>query len=239
MSKRRKPKKRPSKAMAKTGGADSAKRIPRRGIMFVVSSPSGAGKTTLTRNLVNSDGNLELSISVTTRPRRPSEVDGVHYHFITKQKFAEMRRANELLEFAKVHGNFYGTPRGPVEHALAAGKDVLFDIDWQGAKQLYEKMRTDVVSVFVLPPSAKELKARLERRAEDSAEVIARRLKNAAQEILHWVEYDHLVVNRDLNEAYGELRHILRSERAKRVRRRKFVKATAKLLADLKSITGG
>lgn len=236
--KQRKSPRRPVRSTSRKPAAE-AKRQPRRGIMFVVSSPSGAGKTTLTRNLVNSDGNLELSISVTTRARRPSEVDGVHYHFITKQKFMEMRREGGLLEFAKVHDNFYGTPRAPVEQALAAGKDVLFDIDWQGAKQLYEKMRTDVVSVFVLPPSAKELKARLERRAEDSADVIARRLKNAAQEILHWEEYDHLVVNRDLNEAYGELRNILRSERAKRMRRRKFVKATAKLLADLKSITGG
>jgi guanylate kinase len=204
--------------------------------MFVISSPSGAGKTTLTRNLVNADRNLDLSISVTTRPRRPSEVHGQHYHFISKQKFDAMRRAGDLLEFAEVHGNHYGTPRRPVEKALEAGRDVLFDIDWQGAKQLYEKMRTDVVSVFVLPPSARELKTRLERRAEDSQDVIARRLKNAAKEISHWTEYDHLVVNRDLNEAYDELRNILRTERAKRIRRRKFVKATAKLLADLKKI---
>jgi guanylate kinase len=205
--------------------------------MLVVSSPSGAGKTTLTRHLVNSDGNLDLSISVTTRERRPSEVDGVHYHFITKQKFMEMRRNGELLEFAKVHGNFYGTPRKPVEKALIKGRDVLFDIDWQGAKQLYEKLRTDVVSVFVLPPSVKELRTRLERRAEDSTEVIAKRLKNAIHEIMHWTEYDHLVVNRDLNTAYDELRNILRSERAKRLRRRRFVSATSKLLTDLKAMT--
>ncbi|HVX99879.1 MAG TPA: guanylate kinase [Pseudorhodoplanes sp.] len=215
----------------------STTRQPRRGIMFVISSPSGAGKTTLTRNLVNADRNLDLSISVTTRPRRPSEVDGVHYHFISTREFERMRRSGDLLEYAKVHGNYYGTPRRPVEKALAAGRDILFDIDWQGAKQLYEKMRTDVVSIFVLPPSARELKARLERRAEDSDEVIARRLRNAAQEILHWTEYDHLVVNRDLNEAFSELRHILRSERAKRRQRRKFLKATEKLLADLKKIT--
>lgn len=215
----------------------SRKRRPRRGIMFVVSSPSGAGKTTLTRNLVNGDGNLDLSISVTTRQQRPSEIKGVHYRFISQQEFARMRKAGELLEYAKVHGNYYGTPRRPVEKALAEGRDVLFDIDWQGAKQLYEKMRTDVVSVFVLPPSAKELKSRLERRAEDSNDVISRRLRNAAEEIQHWTEYDHLVVNRDLNEAYDELRNILRTERAKRIRRRKFIKATAKLLADLKKIT--
>jgi guanylate kinase len=217
----------------------NSKRQPRRGIMFVVSSPSGAGKTTLTRSLVDADRNLDLSISVTTRPKRPSELRGVHYHFISKQKFDAMRRAGDLLEFAEVHGNYYGTPRKPVEKALAEGRDVLFDIDWQGAKQLYEKMRTDVVSVFVLPPSAKELKSRLERRAEDSGDVIARRLKNAAKEIQHWTEYDHLVVNRDLNEAYDQLRNILRTERAKRNRRRRFVKATARLLEDLKAITRG
>src|SRR5690348_9047334 len=156
--------------------------MKRRGIMFVVSSPSGAGKTTLTSNLVNVDRYVMLSISVTTRQKRASEVHGQHYHFISKQEFSRMRRAGELLEFAKVHGNYYGTPRKPVEKALAAGHDVLFDIDWQGAKQLYEKMRADVVSVFVLPPTARELKARLERRAEDSGDIINRRLRNAATE---------------------------------------------------------
>ncbi|MBV8792189.1 MAG: guanylate kinase, partial [Pseudolabrys sp.] len=147
----------------------------RRGIMFVVSSPSGAGKTTLTRSLIEKDRNLKLSISVTTRPKRPSEVDGVHYHFISRRQFAAMRRKGELLEFAKVHGNYYGTPRRPVERTLAASHDMLFDIDWQGTQQLYGKMRADVVSVFVLPPSARELKARLERRAQDSSETIRRR----------------------------------------------------------------
>ena len=212
----------------------SGKRRPRRGIMFVVSSPSGAGKTTLTRNLVNADRNLDLSISVTTRPRRASEVDGVHYHFITRQNFAAMRRPCSLLEIANEHGNYYGTPRRPVEKALAAGRDVLFDIDWQGAKQLYEKMRADVVSVFVLPPSARELKARLERRAEDSADVIRRRLRNAATEIPHWAEYDYVLINRDLDRSYRDLRHILAAERAKRRGRARFVKATARLLSDLK-----
>jgi guanylate kinase len=208
----------------------------RRGIMFVVSSPSGAGKTTLTRNLVNADRNLQLSISVTTRKRRPSEVDGVHYHFISKPKFAGMRRSGELLESANVHGNFYGTPRRPVEKALNAGHDVLFDIDWQGAQQLYEKMRADVVSVFVLPPSARELKARLERRAEDSGEVIRRRLKNAAKEIPHWAEYDYVLINRDLDRSYRDLRSILRAERAKRRGRARFAKATRRLLAELKKL---
>jgi guanylate kinase len=209
----------------------------RRGIMFVVSSPSGAGKTTLTRNLVNADRNLTLSISVTTRPRRASEVDGVHYRFISKSKFTAMRRSGELLESANVHGNFYGTPRRPVEKALNAGNDVLFDIDWQGAKQLYEKMRADVVSVFVLPPSARELKSRLERRAEDSADVIRRRLRNAAQEIPHWAEYDYVLINRDLDRSFRDLRHILAAERAKRRGRARFVKATPRLLAQLKNFT--
>jgi len=204
--------------------------------MLVVSSPSGAGKTTLTRNLVNADRNLKLSISVTTRPRRPSEVDGVHYHFISRERFSQMRRAGDLLEFAKVHGNFYGTPRKPVEKALAAGHDVLFDIDWQGAQQLYEKMRADVVSVFVLPPSARELKARLERRAEDSEEIIRRRLKNAAKEIPHWAEYDYVLINRDLDRSFRDLRQILGAERTKRRGRAKFVKATQRLLADLRTI---
>lgn len=211
--------------------------MKRRGIMFVISSPSGAGKTTLTRNLVNADRNLTLSISVTTRARRPSEVNGVHYHFITRRAFARMRKWDKLLEFAKVHGNYYGTPRQPVERALARGKDVLFDIDWQGAQQLYAKMRADVVSVFVLPPSAHELKARLERRAEDSGETIRRRLKNAAKEIPHWAEYDYVLINRDLDRSYRDLRHILAAERTKRRGRAKFDAATRRLLADLKTIS--
>jgi guanylate kinase len=213
------------------------RRTGRRGIMFVISSPSGAGKTTLTRNLVDADRNLKLSISVTTRPRRPSEVDGLHYHFISRARFSKMRRTGELLEFARVHGNFYGTPRKPVDKALAAGFDVLFDIDWQGAQQLYEKMRADVVSVFVLPPSARELKARLERRAEDSAETIRRRLKNAAKEIPHWAEYDYVLINRDLDRSFRDLRHILAAERAKRRGRVKFANATRRLLAELRAVT--
>jgi guanylate kinase len=209
----------------------------RRGIMLVVSSPSGAGKTTLTRSLVEKDRNLKLSISVTTRPKRPSEVDGVHYNFISRSRFEAMRRAGELLEFAKVHGNLYGTPRRPVEKALEAGHDVLFDIDWQGAQQLYQKMRADVVSVFVLPPSARELKARLERRAQDSGDTIRKRLQNAANEIPHWAEYDYVLVNRDLDRSFQDLRGILTAERAKRRGRAKFVNATQRLLADLRKIS--
>jgi guanylate kinase len=211
--------------------------IARRGIMLVVSSPSGAGKTTLTRNLLEQEENVVLSISVTTRQRRPSEIDKVHYHFISQRQFDVMRDSGDLLEWAKVHGSFYGTPREPVERALADGKDVLFDIDWQGTQQLYDKMRDDVVSVFVLPPSAQELKARLERRAQDSPEAITRRLRNAAEEIPHWKEYDYILVNRDLDKSFARLRSILTAERLKRVSPPDLDRFIIKLLADLQKIT--
>jgi len=210
--------------------------IARRGIMLVVSSPSGAGKTTLTRNLLEQEENVSLSISVTTRARRASEIDGVHYHFIPRRRFESMRDADELLEWAEVHGNYYGTPREPVETALTAGRDMLFDIDWQGTQQLYAKMRADVVSVFVLPPSASELKARLERRAEDSGDVITRRLRNAAEEIPHWNEYDYVLVNRDLDKSFARLRAILTAERLKRVLKPNLHGFVAELLADLRKI---
>jgi guanylate kinase len=211
--------------------------IARRGIMLVVSSPSGAGKTTLTRNLLEQEENVSLSISVTTRVRRPSEIDGVHYHFISKRRFEAMRDSDELLESAEVHGNLYGTPREPVERALASGRDVLFDIDWQGTQQLYQKMRDDVVSVFVLPPSASELKIRLERRAEDTDETIVRRLRNAADEIPHWTEYDYVLVNRDLDKSFARLRAILTAERLKRVLLPELSNFVTNLLSDLKQIT--
>ena len=210
--------------------------IARRGMMLVVSSPSGAGKTTLTRKLLEQEENVALSVSVTTRARRPSEIDGVHYHFITRRRFEQMRDGGELLECAEVHGNYYGTPREPVETALGAGRDMLFDIDWQGTQQLYEKMRADVVSVFVLPPSAEELKHRLERRAEDSPDVIARRLENAAEEIPHWNEYDYVLVNRDLDKSFMRLRAILTAERLKRVLMPNLNSFVAELLADLRKI---
>jgi guanylate kinase len=184
--------------------------------MLVISSPSGAGKSTLTRSLIETEKGIHLSVSVTTRQRRPSEAEGVHYYFITKRKFSALRATGDLLESAQVHGNFYGSPRKPIERALAAGKDVLFDIDWQGAQQLYAKMRKDVVGVFVLPPSAAELKSRLERRAEDAGDVIARRLVNARNEIKHWDEYDHVIVNQDFDKAFGELKEILAHARARR-----------------------
>jgi len=211
--------------------------IARRGVLLIVSSPSGAGKTTLTRLLLDQEKKVSLSISVTTRERRTSEVDGVHYHFVSRRLFERMRDGGELLEWAEVHGNYYGTPREPVEAALAEGRDVLFDIDWQGTQQLYETMRSDVVSVFVLPPTAAELKARLERRAEDSAEIIARRLKNAADEIPHWEEYDYVLVNRDLDESLTRLRGILTAERLKRVRKPDIQEFVDGLLVELKSLT--
>ena len=210
--------------------------IRRRGIMLVLSSPSGAGKTTLPRNLLEQEENVALSISVATRPRRPSEIDGVHYHFVSKHQFEVMRDAGDLLEWAEVHGNFYGTPREPVVKALDEGRDVLFDIDWQGTQQLYAKMRDDVVSVFVLPPSADELKARLERRAEDSQKIIAQRLHNAIEEISHWREYDYILVNRDLDRSFARLRAILTAERLKRVKMIDLEGFADRLLADLKKL---
>ena len=210
--------------------------ISRRGIMLVLSSPSGAGKTTLTRNLLDQEQKVALSISVTTRERRHSEIEGVHYLFRNKRQFEVMRDSGELLEWAEVHGNYYGTPREPVEQALASGRDVLFDIDWQGTRQLLEKMRDDVVTVFVLPPSADELKARLERRAEDSASVIAHRLQNAVEEISHWREYDYILVNRDLNESFARLQAILTAERLKRVKMLDIEAFAEKLLSDLRKL---
>jgi len=210
--------------------------ISRRGIMLVLSSPSGAGKTTLSRNLLETEENVSLSISVTTRARRGSEIEGVHYHFVSRRRFESMRDSGDLLEWAEVHGNCYGTPREPVEIALAAGKDVLFDIDWQGTRQLLDRMRDDVVTVFVLPPSADELKARLERRAEDSRTIISQRLRNAIEEISHWREYDYILVNRDLDKSFARLRAILTAERLKRVKMIDLEPFADRLLADLKKL---
>ncbi|WP_181706885.1 guanylate kinase [Chthonobacter rhizosphaerae] len=209
-------------------------RVPmaRRGVMLVISSPSGAGKGTLSRLLLDTDRDITLSISVTTRERRPSEVDGVHYHFITPPLFHAMRDGGELLEWAEVHGNLYATPRPPVEKALAAGRDVLFDIDWQGAAQLREKMPDDVVSIFILPPTMAELKARLTRRAEDAADVIEKRLKNARSEIQQWPNFDYIVVNDDLQGAFGDLNAILRAERKKRARIAPGTEALVQRLLD-------
>ncbi|MFC3207809.1 guanylate kinase [Aquamicrobium soli] len=198
---------------------DAGSRIRRRGLMLVLSSPSGAGKSTIARNLIETDPGFELSVSVTTRPRRGSEIDGIHYHFRTQREFDIMRDNDELLEWAEVHGNFYATPREAAEKAMAEGRDMLFDIDWQGAKQLKEKMRGDIVSIFILPPSMKELKARLKRRAEDQEAAIETRLKNARTEIEHWTEYDFVVVNDDLDRAFSQVKAIVVAERLRRDRR--------------------
>jgi guanylate kinase len=199
------------------GMADLA-RPARRGLMLILSSPSGAGKSTLTRTLSQKETNLDLSISVTTRGKRPSEIDGVHYRFIERDAFDLLRERDELLEWAEVHGNGYGTPRKPVEEALKAGRDVLFDIDYQGTQQILEKAREDVVAIFILPPSMAELRSRLVRRAEDAPEVIARRLDNARDEIARWSVYDYVIVNDDLGAAYESVRAILVAERLKRSR---------------------
>ena len=202
-----------------SGGSSKNNTIQRRGLMLVISSPSGAGKSTIARNLLEADGGLSLSVSVTTRKRRPSEIDGVHYHFISVKEFERMRDSDALLEWAEVHGNFYGTPREAVETAMAEGRDMLFDIDWQGALQLQEKMRADVVAIFILPPSMTELQSRLHRRAEDTEEVIRTRLLNSRSEIEHWREYDYIIVNDDLQTAYDSMRAIVAAERLRRDRR--------------------
>ena len=186
----------------------------RRGMILILSSPSGAGKTTLTRMLMQDrDLDLTLSVSVTTRARRSSEVDGIHYRFIDRREFDRMKEGGDLLEWAEVHGNCYGTPLAPVEAVLAEGRDMLFDVDWQGAKQLRERLGEDVVSIFVLPPSMRELRARLERRAEDSAATIDERLDNARHEIERWRNYRYVIVNNDLQRAYDDVRAIVRAER--------------------------
>jgi len=194
------------------------KTVARRGLMVVLSSPSGAGKTTLSRMLLKADGHIDLSVSVTTRPQRPGEVDGRDYHFIDMVRFESMVKSGKLLEWAEVFGHRYGTPRIPVEKALRAGRDVLFDIDWQGTQQLREKARDDLVSVFILPPSVTELQRRLERRAQDSRAIIAGRMAKAAGEMSHWPEYDYVIVNRDKKDAFAEVRAILAAERLKRER---------------------
>jgi len=211
--------------------------VARRGLMLVLSSPSGAGKSTLAQLLLKEHPEIHLSVSVTTRERRPSEVDGIHYRFLTRERFERMRDAGELLEWAEVHGNFYGTPREPVEEALKAGKDVLFDIDYQGTLQLYDKMRTDIVGVFILPPSALELKTRLERRAEDASGVIEKRLKNARIEIEHWQEYDYVLVNQDLDVTFHSLMNILAAERLRRERQLGLPPVIERLDQELATLT--
>ena len=207
--------------------------IARRGLILILSSPSGAGKTTLTRAIAQDPAwALDLSISVTTRARRPSEIDGRHYHFIDREAFEDLRSRDDLLEWAEVHGNFYGTPRRPVEKVLGAGRDMIFDIDYQGTRQVRSKLAQDVVTVFILPPSLAELRQRLERRAEDSAETIEKRLANARTEIQRWVEYDYVIVNDDLQNAFRSLQGILAAERLKRARRTGLAEFVDGLLAE-------
>jgi guanylate kinase len=193
--------------------------VERRGLMFVLSSPSGAGKTTLSRLLIERTPGLQMSVSATTRPMRPGEVEGRDYRFIEKAAFDAMQKRDEFLESAVVFDNRYGTPRAPVESALSAGRDVLFDIDWQGTQQLREKARADVVSVFILPPSAADLEQRLHSRAQDSDAVIRGRMSRASHEMSHWAEYDYIVINHAIDDAFVEVQSILNAERLKRERR--------------------
>jgi len=192
--------------------------IGRRGLLLVLSSPSGAGKTTITRLLVERDGNLGVSISATTRPPRANEVDGQHYHFVSESRFDRMVREGALLEHATVFGNRYGTPRAPVEAALAAGRDIVSDIDWQGTQQLAQSVRGDLVAVFILPPSMAALEDRLRRRAQDSDKVVRQRMAKSADEMSHWPEYDYVIVNHDLDKSVERARAILTAERLKRDR---------------------
>ncbi len=193
--------------------------IHRRGLMLVLSSPSGAGKTTLSRRLLESDGEITMSVSATTRKPRPGEENGKDYHFLTTEDFGVMRNKDEFLEHAKVFDNYYGTPKGPVEEALTAGRDVMFDIDWQGTQQLEESASSDLVKVFILPPSGHELEKRLNTRAQDPPDVVAGRMAKASDEISHYAEYDYIIVNDDVEKALRELTAILVAERVRRERR--------------------
>ena len=207
--------------------------VERRGLMFVLSSPSGAGKTTLSRMLVAEIPALQMSVSATTRPKRPGEVDGKDYYFVDQKRFDAMVANGELLEWATVFGNCYGTPRAPVDASLAAGKDVLFDIDWQGTQQLRSRSPSDVVSVFILPPSAADLEKRLHTRAQDSDEVIRGRMSRATHELSHWAEYDYIVVNHNVDDAFAEVQSILKAERLKRERRTGLTEFVRKLQRQL------
>jgi guanylate kinase len=202
--------------------------IQRRGLMLVLSSPSGAGKTTLSRQLLENDSQIRLSVSCTTRAKRPGEKDGVDYKFVDTATFSGMKERGEFLEYAEVFGNYYATPRAPVEAALTAGRDMLFDIDWQGTQQLERSSPNDLVKVFILPPSNRELIRRLVTRAQDPSDVVAQRMAKAADEMSHWAEYDYVVVNRDIATSLTNLKAILTAERLKRTRQvglSEFVKA--------------
>ncbi len=192
--------------------------LARRGLMFILSSPSGAGKTTISRMLLEADEEINLSVSVTTRTPRPGEIDGVHYHFCSNEEFDRMVAEDDFYEWAHVFGHRYGTPKGRIRSALKEGQDFLFDIDWQGTQQLYQKDRQDVVSVFILPPTIEELRRRLETRATDSGEVIGDRMARAQSEISHWAEYEYVVINDDMHACFEKVREILHAERMERTR---------------------
>jgi guanylate kinase len=207
--------------------------IARRGLLFVMSSPSGAGKTTLSRRLLAADKNISMSISVTTRKPRPGEVDGKDYYFISKTRFDEMVAQHELLEWATVFGNSYGTPKQPVEAALLEGRDVLFDIDWQGTRQLEEAMEKDLVRLFILPPAPDALRQRLMNRAQDTSKVIASRMAEAKNEISHWAEYDYVIINDNVDEAHAQVTVILAAERLRRTRQLGLTEFVRELTKEL------
>jgi guanylate kinase len=213
--------------------ASKASAITRRGLLFVMSSPSGAGKTTLSRKLLAVDKNIAMSVSVTTRKARPGETDGLDYHFISLQRFEAMVKAGELLEWATVFGNSYGTPRKPVEEALQTGRDVLFDIDWQGTQQLAQAMPEDLVRLFILPPTPDALRQRLINRAQDTTTVIAKRMAEAAHEISHWPEYDYVIVNDSLEIAHNQVLAVLTAERLRRRRQLGLTQFVRELTKEL------
>lgn len=215
-----------------TASTPARPNLARRGLMFILSSPSGAGKTTISRMILGADEAIKLSVSVTTRTPRPGEVDGVHYHFVTDAEFDRMVEEDDFYEWAHVFGHRYGTPKGHIRAGLKEGQDFLFDIDWQGTQQLFQKDQQDVVRVFILPPSLAELRRRLEARAQDSDEVIDSRMDRARSEISHWDAYDYVVINEDVDLCFGKVREILHAERMKRQRQTGLIPFVRELMGS-------
>ena len=214
-----------------TPSSDADTNLHRRGLMFILSSPSGAGKTTISRMLLDADEEIRLSVSVTTRRPRPGEIEGVHYHFVSDVEFDAMIEEDDFYEWAPVFGNRYGTPKGRIRNALKDGQDFLFDIDWQGTQQLYQKDQQDVVRVFILPPSIAELRSRLEGRATDDADTIDARMDRARSEISHWDAYDYVVINDDVEACFAKVREILHAERMKRQRQTGLIPFVRELMS--------